>query len=65
MRETYKEIIMENNIDPTSIKSESFKHTLVKLAVATIAATIAKKAAETLVDHMLNRKSVATVEIVE
>lgn len=54
---------MENNNDNTvTIKSDTFKHSLVKLAVATIAATLAKKAAEEVVDWMHNRRQTVTIE---
>jgi hypothetical protein len=47
-----------------TVKSDNFKHTLVKLAVATVASTLARKAAEELVDWMHNRRQTVTIETV-
>lgn len=59
---------METNTDTIveTIKSDSFKHTLVKLAVGTAVSVIARKFAEELVDRIHDRRhAVATVETTE
>lgn len=57
---------MENNIETKIIKhEESFKQTLVKVAVSTAAAAIAKKFAEVIVERMFERNNtVVAVETV-
>jgi len=55
---------MENKTEDTNIQSSTnFRHTLVKIAVATIASALAKKVAEEVIDRMHDRRqAVVTVE---
>lgn len=56
---------MENNTETKIIKTdESFKQALVKIAVATAAATIAKKFAEVIVEKMYDRHQSVAVETI-
>jgi hypothetical protein len=55
---------MENNTEDTSIKSDNFKHALVKVAVATIASALARKFAEEVIDRMHDRRKVVAVETI-